>query len=340
MAERESFDTGTWRSTVSFPSEPPESDLLLFRRQAENGSFAISYCRDGRIRAEVHQIRDDVESPALSAESCPVYNPANVPCVLGMSWSVPENQIHIVVDMELVASTTPDAARQTPYTLPVQNGPIRARDFSRENALAKMTRRDRLAGIQPRPGYAQASPGEVRSAVEVEAQQIHDLLGWVRGGATHHALGLGSRLRLLIADRSRHLPLLQRCAAQTDQDLVVFTATDPYFVPAFMESEPLSLLLNISPHQVQILPNPVDLDVWLELPGGDMGGKRYTHQEILSRIGNTVASHFDADLDPYVFVLKGMSTGILTATEHDAMVGYLCRVAEAVLPLCRQVISV
>jgi hypothetical protein len=88
----------------------------------------------------------------------------------------------------------------------------------------------------------------------------------------------------------------------------------------------------------EINDNPVDLDVWLELPWGRMAGKVISNRQFLKNTGDTIGSHRDFDLLPLVLFPRAaeLHFGDLA---HDYLISYLLRVAEAAHQLGERVLT-
>lgn len=93
----------------------------------------------------------------------------------------------------------------------------------------------------------------------------------------------------------------------------------------------------ISPVPVPTCDNPIDLDVWLDLPWGRIWKATLSHADILTALGNTVGSHADLDLPHSVLLIRSVSMEF-GGFKHDYLVSYVVRVGETVLSLCQAVL--
>ena len=122
-------------------------------------------------------------------------------------------------------------------------------------------RRGRYKGWQPRPNRIAASEAHIASELAARRRQLSDLLRAVEGGASYHISGVANLLRLLIAT-GEPLPHLQLVAAAKDLPLIVYTERNPTVFAGAYED----LSFAIWPRPTDRNDNPIDLDVWLDLP--------------------------------------------------------------------------
>jgi hypothetical protein len=203
-------------------------------------------------------------------------------------------------------------------------------NFAAENAAEIVKRREKLADFRPRSDRKRADVSHMASALRDEAHQLADLLTHLSNGHLHHAVGLAALLRRLIVTGTP-LPLLQYCAALSDKPLIVFTSPSPRFMPrASLDG---AVALNISAVPEGLNCNPIDLDVWLEMPGGKNSKRTFTHRELLAAIGNTVGAHVDPDLHPYVTMLRELRMTANPGSTVSGLLHYISDVASAVHPL-------
>jgi hypothetical protein len=129
--------------------------------------------------------------------------------------------------------------------------------------------------------------------------------------------------------------LLQLCAAVVGTPLIVFTSAQPTLAPPL---EPAGLGISISGEHDQLMSNPVDVDIWLGFRAGTSNGKHFTNREIIAAIGNTRASHVARDLHPYVVTIESIRSGI-SGEQESLLVRYITRVAAAIVPAAREILS-
>jgi len=185
------------------------------------------------------------------------------------------------------------------------------------------------------PGRRPADDGHIFSALSDEILQLEDLVSHLRAGKLHHAKGISSRLRLLVATGDP-LPLLQMCAAIKNLPLIVYT--EPHPSKAVIDGASVSLGISLWSVPTDEGTNPVDLDVWLELPWGQLGDKPRTHRRVITDLGDTIGSHFDRGILPSVDALRSGKTEI-RGIRQDFLLSYLLRVSDVAIKLARTVVS-
>jgi len=189
------------------------------------------------------------------------------------------------------------------------------RDFSKENAAVLKKRRDTLAGSKAdkktKPGRREATPAEIFEELNVAHKQVDDLLTSVRAGKTYHVAGLLRLLRLAITDKSgKPLPLLQMCAATIDAPVIIYVPP----ISRIKEIIPMpgfeSIAFDIGASPSAISKNAADIDVWLESSATQLDGRVLNQRELINRIGNSVASHFDIQVLPEADMLRAWKSGL------------------------------
>jgi hypothetical protein len=325
-------ELGTLASNLSLPFPPPRVVTKIFEHRLENGSIRVEYLPTAQLKATLEVRKEEAELRTLSVTSCPVTNPNKSFCILGMSWSMPQEQIGIIIDGVLVAIRNSTSAIPDHYIVQPEAPSSEAIDYSKKNIEALAKRKGRLAGFQPVPNRQRGSKDYIFRKLGVEILQVQDLLEAVKRGKLHHSFGLAARLRLLIAQGTRPMPLLQMCAAAVDEPLIVYTTRKPFFIPIMQELQSsYGLSGDITAHPDGRLNNPIDLDVWLKTEAGNIMSEMFTHKQLLNAIGNTVASHVDQDLHPYVMLLESIQI-----QGSDRLVHYLLKVGATTLALSKE----
>jgi hypothetical protein len=327
ISQDATVQTGTiyFHFVVLGPPWPPYSSTVIFEALLVGGGLRIWIEPWGQIRATV--IGDDGKL-LIDCITC-VLEFQGTDFIYGMSWTLPGTW-SAFINGNHVASSDPDAVIPPAVLLEVRPRTGQAHDFSHENTYATMQRRSRFAGWNPPPGRVKPKPGYAGDALRTEIRQIEDLLGLIANGEKHHVPGLAARIRMLIAT-GRPLPLLQLEAARLNRPLTVYTSANPREPipepPAFAILSPAFA----KPQATET--NPVDLDVWLDLPFGQINKRVITNRDALKDIGDTIGSHFDPDIEPSVAALRSIGT----TGSADAMTEYLVRVGRMALALAKSV---
>ena len=251
---------------------------------------------------------------------------------VAMTWELP-NILTIAVNGTIVGSLPSDS--KIPKVFKIEKYNPSLRDHAKDNEKAVKTRRDTLAGWQDIPRRIPGSHENIQSALEDEIGQIADLLAHLDQGKFYHLKGLSSRLRMMIST-GKPLPLLQQFAATKDLPLIVYTTSDTSM--RTVSDGAFSIQVSIQPKPTKKAANPVDLDVWLDLPAGLVDNKIHTNRMMIKSFGDTIGSHYDKDELPIVNVLKSMKSG-LSGKDANLIIVYLKEVAETVLELARSTIK-
>jgi len=136
------------------------------------------------------------------------------------------------------------------------------------------------------------------------------------------------------------MPLLQVCAAMLDQPLILYTAanpTDKLQLPPEVPAPTHRLIMNGSPSPAFLYKNPIDLDVWLGLGAAQALNQSISNRELLKKIGDTVGSHRDIDIIPFVELLTH-SYSELASISADSFVRYIHMAGAVSAALAEQVI--
>jgi hypothetical protein len=84
--------------------------------------------------------------------------------------------------------------------------------------------------------------------------------------------------------------------------------------------------------------NPVDIDVWLDLPGGSISAKRFTNKELIQGVANNIAQHVDRNIHPYVILLRSSRVSV-DGQGGELMAAYFLHVCRVVARLAELLLS-
>jgi hypothetical protein len=339
MAEcREPTVEGTSFMVVTLPGPgKPREPIVVAQVEAGVSALEIVYTPEGRLRASVWARVARADPPSAELVSCPLTVQGPRAILLTVVWQLPD-RFEVAINAHPVASFDPGCAVLESLTISdVKTDRRTAEDFSTENIAAAKDRYQRLVGHQPVLRRTKASNECMLSALRDEAMQLRDLISLAKNGAVHHIPGIGSRLRLLIAE-GKPLPLLQHCAAAYGIPLVFYTDHHPRWrVPLTPD---LQLIRNFSATPQPLLDNPIDIDVWLKLQAGTLSGKDFTHRQLIMATGNTVASHVSADLHELVVAARRFHSGISrTYNVQDYLRVYVLDLADCASALAEGVLE-
>ncbi|PCJ61076.1 MAG: hypothetical protein COA65_02335 [Rhodospirillaceae bacterium] len=311
---------------------PPLVDSVLLQEvQLDGGALRLLYEPAGHLHVILLRNLDGKETSIAELKSCPLVVVGAGPCIIGIRWLSSQNMI-INVNGQIVGSTNKeDAIPDSMVVGQVMSSKENRGDFSKENVLATTNRRhryDSFQSIRERRDRIKAGQGYIFDALKAEILQMQDLLKLIAEGRTHNSLGLAARVRLLIG-LGKPLPLLQLCAAELDEPLIVYTNNNPRGRPPIRPTKSFSI--NISSQADHMFQTPIDIDVWLGCTAGQIGDHVFTHKDLINKIGNTVAAHVDPDLHPYVVMLRESKSQFSEAgVKHDMLILYMCTVARVV----------
>ena len=214
-----------------------------------------------------------------------------------------------------------------------------APDIFGSKTHSHLRRQDRLVGWRPsKPGKQRGDKAHILDALRDEIKQLSDLLEHLNKRELHHLTGLARCLGMLIAT-GEPLPLLQLYAANENAPLLVYTSNRPF--KKGMDKADFTVSIEIWLPPTQIHTNPIDLDVWLDSPWGQMNGKPISNRQILTGIRHTIAAHFDQDILPEVIWLRSLSVasdyGSIT---REVLLNFLIRIGTAVQQLGRSVLAI
>jgi hypothetical protein len=307
---------------------PPASVLLLRETKFSDGVARLTAEPDGRFHLALVQSDNRV----LNGATCEIEVAQHREFALVVTWSIEKGRIGAAMNGALIASIEDDAKVAESYTLsPRHHRP--AESYQRRNVEMISKRRGRYKGWQPRPNRIAASEAHIASELAARRRQLSDLLRAVEGGASYHISGVANLLRLLIAT-GEPLPHLQLVAAAKDLPLIVYTERNPTVFAGAYED----LSFAIWPRPTDRNDNPIDLDVWLDLPAGRIAGKPVTHRHMLTKIGDTIGSHFDVGIHFAVAMLTASESGI-SGTTNSLLIQYLTQAGGAVAELIEATLS-
>jgi hypothetical protein len=246
----------------------------------------------------------------------------------------------IIIEGELVAIANQDATIPDDFIVPAKKFDGISVDYSQDNATALSKRKHRLDGFNPVNGRIKGDKDYLFGQLEAELLQIRDLTSAIRKGQNHHTFGLSSRLRLLISAGKTPMPLLQLSAATIGEPLIIYVLPKPLHVPItdLLGPAAYGLSCDMSPTPTSRLVNPIDLDIWLEQPALTMKTAKVSHRKVLTVIGDTIGSHVDQYIHPYVHALLSMKTGIAT-DQGNQLIHYLLKVSDSALALCQRLLE-
>jgi hypothetical protein len=331
---REGTISGVFKLPWPWPRQYSET---MFGTQLEDGTAILSWDQHGRLSGQL--FNDGADEPLFNIISCPLI--VTEPSAITFMFTWTASDLKIFVNAELIASTT----SQTPVEYRVQmnrSAPAVRYDFSDENKAAVIARRYRLAGHGGRPikrGRERSTKGAVFDALRDEIVQIGGLFELLKNGGFQHAIGLSGITRKMIA-AGDPLPLVQLSAAFIELPLIIYTASGGRRVlPPEMEAPANHLVFGARPQPEMLYENPVDLDVWLDTPAGQVAGERFTHRELIKKIGDTIGAHFDLDVHPSVSALRSVRSITPSGNNVDFLIQYICQAAELARSLGLEILN-
>lgn len=311
---------------------PVAAPFLVYEWSLPDGTVTLIGEPNGRLRVRI----TDAQNTALIDRATCVFDlPERTVSAFAMAWSVPDDWSAFLNGVHIGSTNPNDSIPDRCTVAPRNSDLLEATDFGKENKLIVARRRDRLAGWQGVPNRVAADSAYLMSAFKDEISQIDDLLTLIEQGAVHHAGGLAARLRAFVVT-GRPLPLLQLLAASISSPLIVYTEPRPR--QTVFDGAKSSASFSIWSEPKDRDTNPIDLDVWLDLPWGQIGEKAVTHREALKHIADTIGAHVDPDLHEVVVALNA-GRSAAEGVNQRVLVLYLTRVARAVVDLARKVTS-
>lgn len=171
----------------------------------------------------------------------------------------------------------------------------RKRDFVQENKDAINKRGLRLHGLMSNGRWRHPGLHYDFEALNEECAQIFDLYRMVSDDGRHyHVSGLLARERLMVAESSGRLGLLQLCAAHLDLPLV-FSHKYSYAACEMIRLGKGGItVFPIAGHNGLDCNNngvDIDLDVWLDELGASGAGRTFTNRDVIKELGDGLGSH-------------------------------------------------
>jgi len=290
---------------------PPATTQVAGRIETNVGLVTLYFTPDARMSVTVNY--DDGEAATLLTGVLKV--DADIDFKVAVRCHR-DPRITVAVSGEIVGDTnSPEIGRQEFIVRPASSE-IAPADFEVRNAEARSARVQALAKRRPRLGRQTLSIEDLEAALRREIDQLEDLLTLCREGRLYHVFGIAARLRLLVVHVRNGHPLLQLVAAHRNESLTLWAHDFVVNTDEALDSFGGWPLVEEQKHNRL----EVDLDVWLSLSGAKVAGTPYTNDQILAAVGNTVAAHFDPDLEPLVGVMdsivSGTSAGALSELER------------------------
>lgn len=319
-------------SLVLGPPWPLGKDAIVHSMRLVDGIVSVFFVADGSIGFEA---KSDAGHTIAKGRSCALEVESECDVAIAIGWD--DKGWSIVVNGTIVGGEGMEMA--TPLKVAGRHQhPIR--DLSSMNDRAFDRRRDVLAGSKPLPERVRTGEDAVIHALKTEVLQLRDLTAALRDRKHYMIPAIASRLRMLIVT-GRPLPLLQMYAALRGLPLIVYTYPEQGTVNDFtanVEAGGIGISFSLSSTPSYGMINPLDLDVWLDLPGGSHDGRQLSNRDILKQIGDTIGSHFEKDMKPVVAGLRAMSTG-MKGWEADHLANLIDQVATAILDLAEDTLA-
>jgi hypothetical protein len=301
----------------------------MISKRLSDGAVTVTAESDGRLHLAV---RNTSNEAVFLAKTCEITVEDNRSFAAILTWSV-GGRFGAAINGTLLASPETSEARSDPYI--IGHRQVREKqNYNEQSAAAQEQRRARHLAWKARPDRVRADEEYIVGELASELRQVSDLVELLRQGREHHVIGLANSLRKLIAV-GRPLPHVQLVAAMRDAPLTIYTERARKVLEGAVED----LSLSIWSRPTDDDDNPVDLDVWLDLPGGRVAGKELTHREILRVAGDTMGAHFDADIHHALLMLKSSETGA-SGERRSLLLDYLLRVGCAASELAGDTLGV
>ncbi len=199
-----------------------------------------------------------------------------------------------------------------------------------------------MGGTHARRGRERADNEYIFRGLSDAIVQVRDMIAHIEQGETAYASSLSSQIRMLIADTKQPTGgLLQWCAAMVDQPLILYTAANPGLLPPKDVGPPVdNIQFNASATPQLLTRNPVDLDVWLDLPAGQISDQLFNNREVIHKVASTIATHFDVDRHPLVGALRDSASQMDSLSgKIDFLVCYIRRVGHVIVHLSEQILA-
>jgi hypothetical protein len=303
LPENPSVNEGSLPGVFELPWPwPPRKTIGAISRRLQDGQITLSIEPTGRMRVRL------TKGGAMQSEivSCPLYQPTHTATTFCIIWK--GSRLDVFVNDTLIASAEDPIPDRYEFPPPNLSGPMH--DFSEENKRARERRRHTMAGTHARRGRKRADNSYIFTGLSDAIMQIKDMIAHIERGETAYASGLSSQVRLLVADNKQPTGgLLQWCAAIIDEPLILYTAANPRLpLPKDVGPPVDNVKLNASATASLLKRNPVDLDIWLDLPAAQIGGQVFRNREVIHKVASTIGSHFDVDKHPLVGALRSSAS--------------------------------
>ena len=327
---------GTYFIVVELgPPWPKDFDQALIQQiQLTDGSLTLAVNSLGQIIAELYGIEN---SNSRGIMGCPLLADGRQRGALIVCWK--HDLLRIYVNKHLVGSTdTADVTLPSLRLVPPNPADLAERplyDYAQKNKKCITKRAGRLRGLSPKPGRKLQTTDQMFESLLDHASTLRDLRQLLLDGKHHHVQSMSGTLRNLIADNTT-IPLLQRCAAAIEAPLILYTLPNPARLPPIKLEDHFQFAT--SPERTDVFPNPIDLDIWLELNAGHLNGEPYTNLTLILAIAQSIGTHPDPSSHPATERMKAYLQHLPdTETESTMLVSYLCQLAHLVIALIESV---
>lgn len=323
-----STNEGTLNLVVFFPLWPVERNQIIREHQLSNGRVTLWATETGKLLAELVFEHDALVHPNDRAWSCPIEAEPGAGMIIFVTWKSKRFiQLHINSHTAFSLETP---AEVPPKIILAKNAGARApQDFNSANEKARIDRANAIRGRGGDTNSKRIDGGEAYAfqALKDEAEQLRDLMSHVEQGKEYHVPGLGSRIRLLVADKP--MGLLQTCAGYQQSPLLLYTVANPNTPrPALSVSPDLWLRMSGSAMSTGSFSNPIDLDLWLPHWTMFARGRNYTNLEVIREIGDTIGSHRDIGITQAISALMRRpslsGSRYNDVTQYSLMFGQIC----------------
>lgn len=301
---------------------------------AERGPLKVFTCPDGRLTIDIVE-----RQSAFQFKTCRLLLSEPTGTFIAVSWQLPQT-INMIVGQTIVLSTE----QSVPPEVRIASGiPHDTRDFSKENTEALKVRYDTMVGSRAqrrlKPNRRAVTTAELFEELENIQREITDLLNLIIQGKPYHVRALLRVLRSAITDiKDKPLPVLQLCAATINAPLIVYAPP----VSAIKHPWPIPGLEFVA-HLISAIPTPlarnnVDLDVWLESRAIQSAEILLNQKELITKLANSVGSHFDLHVPREVDMLHGWKSDI-DGVDHDFLIRYTVAVATTIRDIISPILA-
>jgi hypothetical protein len=300
---------------------PPSRVMPMITYDLKDGTLQVFANTSGQLVAE---ISDTAGKTLQHVTSCKLIIDEPTAAIIRVGWK--DGTLTLWSVDQIIGSN--ELILPPRFVLPKLN-PTKNFDFTSENEAKIKHRRSRYKGAEgtpPKPNRIRSTDEQIFDALKSQLRQLADLIPLVlEGKREHHIESITNILRKTIA-KGDPLPILQLCATILDAPIIIYTAANPR---ANFPDVGYRIQFDGSLLPRPLLSNPIDLDVWLDLEVCQLDGVRYTNRELIAKIGNTVASHFDLQIHPVVTGMK--KTRKLNPVDIDALAKYILGLAAITL---------